>query len=750
MSNVYKFLSFFFLLISLSSFCESSIEENNEDDIFLTVEDLSKKNGKKESDPHAIKCAFQFYGKTISELLLKIAELKGINIILPSDIERSDTVINFSTPGEITMEEAEEYLLYFLSIAGYVLERRNEIFVVSKKTDDSLRRYLLPLYVDIPPESLPDNPGFIRTIYFLKNLRVPGSASQGSQSIATILLSMIPRDAIMVDPRSNCIILTAPSNTIASVMTVILAIDNFGIKDEVATLQLKHTSVAVVAKLLEDILSIAREGNPQIANNIAYMGGSFFSPQTKIVQNSRNNELIFLGKKDAIEKMIEFVRHEIDVPIEGGRSLVHLYNLKYVDAKKIAPVLQSVVSGRVQSGQSIKESGLNGCYRNFDSVRILAEEQVPIAQGAGQENRSHTIVGANRLIVVATNEDYQYIEKIIAEFDKPQPQIIVEVMILDIEVDDNGSFASQVRFPGLFGIPGVNMQSLMMDGSQVVISDPGLGNDAVSSPDGLSSNSNIAGDLLSVLKGGGDSNAARTILDNSSRSGLVIALKDPLKTKSIAGILQLEQAFSQRSVVANPYAIVQNNNKVTIKHVQVRKGQGNLSPNNTMYGGATVVEISSYSAALGIEITPCVMYRRDSVVPRVSLQIDMSIEDFKNDSSQSFDKLTRAISTNAHIESGNILVLGGLFKEGHTSSVAKVPILGDIPLLGIFIRKNSVVRNKSNLLVFIKPTVIDDQSLHDYIRVHEEFVDEECRMSVNRGSKDPIIRVFFSNKKMCG
>jgi type II secretory pathway component GspD/PulD (secretin) len=72
----------------------------------------------------------------------------------------------------------------------------------------------------------------------------------------------------------------------------------------------------------------------------------------------------------------------------------------------------------------------------------------------------------------------------------------------------------------------------------------------------------------------------------------------------------------------------------------------------------------------------------------------------------------RRIETHVMVPSGNTLVMGGLINDTRTKSYTKVPILGDIPVLGWAFRKEGKTRNKSNLLIFITPTIVDDEAFH--------------------------------------
>jgi general secretion pathway protein D len=704
---------------------------NKENISILPIDNQLKNNEKNE-----ILVSFELQSKSLSELILALSELKKINILIPASLEAEKIIINFSTKNQILLEEVEEYLLYFLSMAGYILTLQDDIYVVTKKNiDDHLRRYNLPLYVNIKPEDLPDNIGYIRTIHFLKHIKVPLPSGQGSEAIKQILFYLLPdkQNGIMVDSRTNSIILTGPSNAIAAAMLIIDEIDNFGNPDYVFYMPIKHLGVAYVAKLLEDLLTLSKESNPANQANLnAYSGPSFFSPQIKIVPDNKQNSLIFLGKKEAIEKVVQFIATEIDLPESQGKSLIHVYELQYLDSKKIAPILQDLVNGTSSSSneQSVKEANVSNHYRKFDNVRIIPEEVLPAKRNNITGNaQTKLTLGGNKLIISATSEDYNQLEKIIKTLDQPQPQVIIEIVILDVQHDEMKNIASDTRLPSIIHLPeGAQMQSLMWDNSKVILNNPGSGA-AVTSPANITPLTTMNSDLLSSISAGdGGNSKVSSLINNSARNGLIVSLSEQYKNLSIWSILQLEETAMKRNVIENPTIITQNNTTAKIQNVVVKRGAGELSPNNTQYGGATVVNIQSYTASLGIHITPRISLGSCNNItgPRLNLEINMAIEDFKDDSQNDFTKYNRALKTNANVNSGDLLVLGGLHKQGVADSISKVPFLGDIPLIGGLFRKTIKQESDSNLIVIIRATIVENKDeLEKYTIRQSDYLKSE-------------------------
>ena len=697
--------------------------------------------------------------KNLGDVLQILAEKKNINILLPTGTEAINSIINFSTPEELPLAELEEYILYFIDMAGYRFSLQDDLLIISKKNDASV-----PLYVNIPPESLPDNPGSIRAIYFLKNLKV-----QHNQAIAKIILDIFPEKSVQAEPRSNALILTGPSNSVAAAMTIVTALDTYGMRDEIASLKLLHTSAATVSKLLEEILVAAREPNITPNQNVLYNGSSFFSPNIKIIPELRTNSIFFLGKSPSINKLINFVRDELDIPQDSGRCIIHVYPLKYLDARKAAPVLQSLVSGRSQQSQSVRDSHLtNTSYRIFDGARIIAEETVqaqsnPAAGDSKSQNKM--TIGGNRLIIAATKEDYEEIEKIIKAIDKPQEQVIIEIMILDLDVEKSGSQTSQTRLPDLLaGLSNLGAQSIMESSSQCIINDPLSPGVAITNITGDTPNSTISGDLLSALSSGNQSSGtqstnsqsstvATSLVDIVPRNGIIISLGEQFNNMGIASILRFVESISARHIIDNPSIVAQNNTQTKIEDIKIRRGKGDLNPNSSQYGGATVINIDSYPATLGIGITPRVSTLNigdENTAQRINLEIDVSIEEFTTLDLEDYSKITRSIKTNACISSGDLLVLGGLYKKGHTQVVTKTPLLGDIPLIGTFFRKIEKQETETNLVIILRATTAQpssSSSLQEFSKRQAKQAYESLNDNLFGNLKDPITHFYFDQNK---
>lgn len=720
-------------------------EQLNTQTVHKIPENILEKNNKIETLVN-----FNIEGKSLYDVIIALSELKKINILVPSFLEADKIIVNFSIGKNIPIEEVEDYLLYFINMAGFVLTLQDNVFIITKKTDDHLRRYNLPLYVNPKPNELPNNSSYIRVIYFLKYTKIPMPNGQGSEAIKQILFNSLPdkTNGIWVDPKTNSIMISGPSNTIANALILIDAIDNNSDPESVVSLYLKHTNASYVIKLIEDLLPSQKDSTQ--SNSGVYTGGFYFSTPIRTVLDQKENGIIFIGKEEGIHKVIQFITNYIDLPEPEGNLTVHVYSLKYLEAKKIAPILQDFVNGAsTNSGeQSIKEKGSSSLHRKFDNVRIIPEEIVPIKRIASgnQQVSTKLNVGGNRLIIAASEEDYNEIEKIIESLDQFQPTIILEMIILDFEENIFRNYGSNTRLPRYFNLPmGAQIQSLMMDNSMLIMQNPGIASATISNTDIIPATT-IGANLLGEYSPSGDSAGQMTSLANNvPRNGLIISLGESAPYASIWSVLQLQEDIARRSLVEHPTIVAQNNIPVKIQNIVVKRGAGELSPNNTQYGGATVVNINSYNASLAIELVPHLSFGSclgDSHL-KVNLEINIAMEDFKTDNPADFTKLNRGIKTTANINSGDILVIGGLHKESETKTISKVPFLGDIPLIGGLFRQTITEKVDSNLVFCIRPIVVEnEEQLQAYTEAqtnnYKSELSQNCFTNCSTGQSIPL------------
>lgn len=701
---------------------------------------------------------FYFDNTDLVDIINQFAARKGLNIALPTSTQGGPITqkITFKNKRKISLKEAERYLYTFLEMSGYNLIPDQSLvnktdmanhtnapsFCKVVRVDSNIAREPLPLFFNIPPQELPRSEQRIRAVYYLANLKVPDSSSPGgSQSPLDIMLKdMLSTNqagqsigTYMFDPKSNAIILVDKANVISSVMTIINELDVSGIRDSIQVIPLYNAGAKTIADLLKSQQGLAIGGQRPGTKGDS---SSYFATNIRIVADERTNSLIFMGREAAIERLKEFVVQYLDAPIESGKSILHYYDLQYLDAEKFAVDLQNIVSRQTDSQSKQEFSGPESFFQGVivraevPKVAEKIETQVAAAGAAGAQTpeeivKGQVYKGGNRLIVAARSQDWARIKKLIQDLDKPQPQVILEVIIADIRVEDSRILGSQTRNPAEIDLPkGVNFQSGQLD------------NPFTDVPP-----TTLAADLLElnppVVPTPAAGSSLATILTAADPGSLIISLNDPAGN-GIWSVIQVLQEYDNAKIISHPFLVAQNNKEAHEVLSEIRRDFGDVNPAN-----ATAAVINQVDVRADVKVA---MIPRISLPDRLSLQIRVDINRFTSATQSNLQRDTRLVETNANLHTGQILALGGLTNVSVVESTSETPILGRIPILGWLFRKNTQSIVKNNLVIFICPTIVqprirDAQHYYTKRKVDEAYeVAGDTSMDTTR---DPITNFFF-------
>ena len=320
----------------------------------------------------------------------------------------------------------------------------------------------------------------------------------------------------------------------------------------------------------------------------------FFAKHIRIFPEDRTNSLIILGKTQAIERIKDFIRKYIDVELESGKSILHVYQLQYLNAEQMAVTLRNIIeSARSGGTEQSRVSGiLGGIQQTFEEVIISADKPT---------NQDIKYAGSNRLVIAARNKDWRVIERLLQELDTPQPQVLIEVMIADMTIEDFRIFGSQTRNPSQLCTPGTSaFQSAQL--SRVIYDPPAVPPQT------------IQADLLNLsFPNCADSAAAKVsvaqpltqaILPNCATGdpgSTLISLNDADgKTWSL---VQLLEQFESTKIISHPHVIAVNNQKAVVNFTQIR-----LLPDDAVSSGGTTTTIKNKNipAILEVEMTPLI------------------------------------------------------------------------------------------------------------------------------------------------
>ncbi|HTJ47554.1 MAG TPA: type II secretion system secretin GspD [Kofleriaceae bacterium] len=378
------------------------------------------------------------------------------------------------------------------------------------------------------------------------------------------------------------------------------------------------------------------------------------APHLRLVADPRSNAL-FVAGSTADYARVKAIANAIDVETAGDSS-THLIHLKHAHAKDLAQTINTLISAsgaQAQGGQ-----GAQG------TVHVTADE------------------ASNSLLVMASAHDAANLRALVDEMDAPVQQVYLEALVLEIE-------ASNDQQVGVAWHGGRENKDGSMDFG-------GLLSDGLSSiaPKDSASNMGFLGGTIGSLIPGSEKLLGTTI-------------------PSYGLLLHAATHTSHLDVLASPHLMTIDNKEAKISvgvDIPYRTSQNSVSTTGQVIPG----QIGRQKVALTLAITPHVgpAAPEDAESDReVSLDIklehsELGTETFGGDLGPTWKE--RTLDTSVVLRDEETLVLGGLVDERVDDTVDKIPLLGDIPLLGRLFQSSKKIRTKQNLLILITPHVIAD------------------------------------------
>jgi len=751
MKKVNLFLTFILFLINRIIFSPNIVERA------LSVEKvLQEKLGNNKSRKQSKKSKrkninFSFKDVELFDVIYEIAKQKNVNIIFPPGEEQKKELrakLTINIPDKLSIGEAWDNLYTILDVAGYTMIPNSDGFSVVKVSKD-ISRESLRIFIGVPYKTLPDTDERIIYLAYFSNIQVPSGQGEGEnlfQKLFSLYLSKDVQGSIRFAPSSNGVMIVDRGNNIRAVMKILTELDKIGVKEHIEIMPLQYTSAGVIAKLFNDPQGILGKAPARRYRLGARRKSelSYFEKGTKVIAEPRTNSLILVGNTEAVQKIKGFLYKYIDIDIESGRSILHTYKLDYMDANKLKAVLSSVVEGGGGNEEQARAgSGAYGPERFFSGVKI--ETDSPREAEGETELGKYKYYGTNSLVVAAKSDDWKKIKGLIETLDKAQPQVIIEVLIVDLRLEDTKALGGHTRNPAL-----APLMRLSREGQRVNAQAAHL-TPVVGCPEGDVTRKSINADLdVDVTSGSYPpvSSLSNNALASASAGSTMFTLSDECgRTWSVLKVLSV---YNNAKVLSHPYIVARHNKEALVKVGEERVLQGNAE---TSAGGGVRVKKDPIPANLTVKIKPRIV-GDDIVNTEISIEIDQWRDPFiqtEAGQEETNPRIVRSLLTNANIKSGEILTIGGLIRTQDTTGEKKTPILGRIPILGWFFKSKSDQKQKANLTVFIRPTIVfpvDREDIEAYTNDYINFAKGHSREAgLFEGLRDPVTRWFFRDSE---
>jgi len=481
-----------------------------------------------------------------------------------------------------------------------------------------------------------------------------------------VLRPLVPQQAHMAAyAPSNAIILSDIRSNIGRIVDIIERMDRSAVQTT-EILRLKYGVAEDVVSML-NTLEKSRQGE-----------GAEADKEAILVADKRTNSVVVTADELTVERIRKLVSY-LDTPLEQSGNVRVTY-LEYADALEVAEVLTRVMQNiaRLEEGGATKRSGNN-------------------------ESTIEADAGTNSLIITADTDEMAALESVIARLDIRRAQVLIEAIIVEMEMTEGQELGLQWLFSNDGGIYGSNIStSSAQQARNRALADailPDDGSETIPTRGVAGALSQIPGTTLGW--GVVDEDLTMTVILNA------------LETQGNANILSTPSLLTLDNEEAF-ITVGQQVPFVTGSYTNTGVGNGAQNPFQT---------IERQSVGVTLKVTPQIN-EGDSVV----LDIVQEVSSISAQILAASDVITneRKIETKVLVNDSDIVVLGGLVKDDVQNSTQGVPILSGIPLLGRLFRNDVVTVTKSNLLVFIRPTIIrDDEDLKGATAEKYRFIREQ-------------------------
>jgi len=591
----------------------------------------------------------------LTDLIQTISELTGKNFLYDDTVKGKVTVVS---PEEMTIDEAYQLFQTVLGVKGFTVVpsgKVNKIVPVKGAKESNL-----PIVTD---EQKPTEQ-YITRLLRLENLDAATIADN-------VLAPLVPATGnVVVYSPTNTLLITDSAANIERLVKIIKELDQPGSARMLEVIPLQYAGAEDVAKICTEVFA---QGSPTAARRSRTEGASAaeFSPP-KILAYARANALIAMASTEQLATIKELVA-KMDRDTGGGYSSVNVYPLENADAESLAKTMNEILTG-------IRAE-----------VRAGGQGKGPVSSGPVTITPDKP---TNSLVINAKPEDYASLKGIIEKLDVKRKQVYVEALIMELSLDATQQLgislagAAEVDDDGLvFGSSNLNKTPVGL--SDLTPGDGGIPTLLTRAVDGL-----LAGGFFNPITVTGPGGTEITVPTLS-------VLLHLSKTDGDVNILSAPRLLTSDNEEAE---IIVGSNVPIITNRLTDTGGGN--------GLAQSVSVERKDVALILRFTPQVtegdlvrlnVYQEMTDIVPFSAGLAASVGN-PNDVGPSFSK--RVLRNTVLAENGKTVVLGGLIGTNINETVTKVPWLGDIPLLGWLFKTKSTEEKKTNLLVFINPTVI--------------------------------------------
>ncbi|RMF86308.1 MAG: type II secretion system protein GspD [Nitrospinota bacterium] len=611
-----------------------------------------------------------------------ISELTGKNFLVDDKVKGKVTIIS---PTRIPVEEAYDIFLSILDIQGFAAVPSGDVIKIVPARD--VKQKAVPTQVGSDLQQIPRDDRIVTQLIPLEHA--------DANEIRTILTPLIRKEGTILSyPPTNTLIVTDTLANIRRLLEIVREIDVESTREEITVIPLEHALASDLASTITATMEVSRQQRPAQPQRrpIRRRRARGVQPTLtavekvfKVIPESRTNSLIVVATPEDLAVVKKLVT-QLDVPAPKGRGQIHVYYVQYAVAEDLAKVL-TAQAAEIQRIAAPPKAPIPSGQRAAPAAR--PQPRTVSGEIPGQEQKI-TITAdkaTNSLVISASPEQYEMLLEVIKKLDIPRPQVYVEAAIVEISLDKTKELGFEFRSTQDFT---EKKEAVPFGGTSF-----GLINQAIQNPFGLSGLS--IGLIEGTITFGG-----QTFLN-------------------IGALLRAIQDERGVNVLSTPHLLTTDNEEAEI--IVANNVPFVTSTSQTEI--STVTNIERRDVGITLRFTPQIG-EGGTVRLNIFQEISAIQETVTGLAASQVGPTTskRSAKTSVVVRDKQTVVIGGLMQDNVNSRQTKVPCLGDVPFLGRLFSFASERGDKTNLLIFITPTIVRNAT--DLQKIGEQ-VDEKSR-----------------------
>jgi general secretion pathway protein D len=649
----------------------------------------------------------------ITEVIAWISSATCKGFIVSTGLQLAGRKVTVLSPEDISTPEAYRLFLALLETTGLTVEplgRFLRVIEVGKSP-----RAGLPLYR--PGEAPAGDDGYVTRLVRVKHAHLP--------DLVTVLKSYNGESGtISAYLPSGTLILTDRAATLERLAALIAELDVPGEELRLWTLPARHLSAGDLAQTLAELSGLPPSTvaggarRPGEAPAPAAAAGGSTAAATGIARlrpDERAGRLLVVATDAAFARLAALAA-QLDIPAETRAAKVHTYRCRHADCDNVSAILATLADIHVSRGPN--PDGVGRSRPGAVPAPPPAPPAAPSSAGGAARTGAAPLFGGdvrvtsdpttNSLLVLSSLDDFRTLRRLIEEIDVPRKQVFIEASIMEV-------LRTKDRRIGVSYHGGKALDSGAVVG----------GFDAART---LLLDETTLGSALAGLSG---------VAVGAPLQGIATALGLPIgNVPSIGAFIQLLQENDNVDLIANPHLLITNHQEGEISVGQQVPVPGAFTQNVAGAGIASLVptvSVNRENVALTLRLTPHV--NDDGLI---RLEIDQEMSELGATSALGPSTSRRTTHTAVVARDQQTIVISGLTRERQSDTSQKVPLLGDIPLIGFFFRNTQKVSEKQNIILALTCYVIDEPAdltrvLEAKLRDRREFIrlfgsDQERRL----------------------